>query len=590
MSDEPIQVNPPAHSEPAFAPVTESNGSPPVSVGTATPPAPASTAPPPGKNEPVEGKDSPREIIETIVFVIVLVLLLKSFVAEAFVIPTGSMAETLWGYQKRVECPECHYVFPVNCSSEVEPPKSDRREVTECLCPNCRLHIHLKEERNPPRPETGDRVLVDKSLYDLLEEPGRFDVVVFKYPEKPQKDQVPMNYIKRLVGQPGETIAIYGGDLYRTTDLRYPHRTPPSDPEELRQAKYDNDPDAQKLFTEQLDLQFARKVENQGFEIVRKSPEKMLALRRIVNDNDFQATDLRDHPHRWSGDGGWKPDNAELPRRFEHAGAGSDFAWLTYRHILRYSDRPRLITDFMGYNAANGKPYSPDPDKIMQNWIGDLMLECTATVTQPQGRLTLDLAKGVDRFQARWDLATGICTLVRLTDGKEETLDSQPTAIKKAGTYELRFANFDERLTVWVNGKLAFGDGVVYKPAKSRGPYENDLKPARIGVQGSGLSVSHLKLWRDTYYTIGRSSPNDADAELGNWAADSPAWENPEDWGPLRNLQSKTMYVQPGHYLCMGDNSPESSDGRAWGLVPRRLLLGRALLVYYPINRAGPIR
>src|SRR5213595_3659467 len=68
-----------------------------------------------------EVKDSFREVVETIVFVVVLVLLLKSFVAEAFVIPTGSMAETLYGYQKIVECPKCQYYFPVNCSVEVDP-------------------------------------------------------------------------------------------------------------------------------------------------------------------------------------------------------------------------------------------------------------------------------------------------------------------------------------------------------------------------------------------------------------------------------------------------------------------------------------
>ena len=51
-----------------------------------------------------------------------------------------------------------------------------------------------------------------------------------------------------------------------------------------------------------------------------------------------------------------------------------------------------------------------------------------------------------------------------------------------------------------------------------------------------------------------------------------------------------TWYVQPSHYLCLGDNSPESSDGRSWGLVPRRLLLGRALLVYYPFSRVERIR
>src|SRR5215471_11466060 len=79
-------------------------------------------APPPGKSGPrgkppaPEPKDTFREVVETVVFVVVLVLLLKTFIAEAFVIPTGSMATTLLGYQKVVTCPKCGFEFPVNCS------------------------------------------------------------------------------------------------------------------------------------------------------------------------------------------------------------------------------------------------------------------------------------------------------------------------------------------------------------------------------------------------------------------------------------------------------------------------------------------
>ena len=90
---------------------------------------------------PSEPKDSFREIVETVVFVIVLVLMLKTFVAEAFVIPTGSMATTLLGYHRSVTCPACGYTFPVNISDEVDPPTGQRREITGCTCPNCRLHI-----------------------------------------------------------------------------------------------------------------------------------------------------------------------------------------------------------------------------------------------------------------------------------------------------------------------------------------------------------------------------------------------------------------------------------------------------------------
>src|ERR1700756_1833565 len=97
-------------------------GRPPVTNNAAarTATAPSRTGPP-SKAASTEPKDSFREIVETVVFVVVLVLLLKSFVAEAFVIPTGSMAETLWGYQKVVVCPQCGYAFTVNCSSEVDP-------------------------------------------------------------------------------------------------------------------------------------------------------------------------------------------------------------------------------------------------------------------------------------------------------------------------------------------------------------------------------------------------------------------------------------------------------------------------------------
>src|SRR5262245_46072221 len=97
-----------------------------------------------------ENKDGVRELVECVVFVVVLVLLLKSFVSEAVVSPTGSMAETLLGYQKNVLCPECNYEFPVNCSVEVDPQQVNHSPVVGCWCPNCRKHIIFSELKNPP--------------------------------------------------------------------------------------------------------------------------------------------------------------------------------------------------------------------------------------------------------------------------------------------------------------------------------------------------------------------------------------------------------------------------------------------------------
>jgi signal peptidase I len=101
--------------------------------------------------QPPEIKDNVREIVETIVFVAVLVLLLKTFVAEAFVIPTGSMAPTLLGYHKKVTCEQCGYNFLLNASSEGDPQRGIGAQwVIGGYCPNCRFYNQILRLEQPP--------------------------------------------------------------------------------------------------------------------------------------------------------------------------------------------------------------------------------------------------------------------------------------------------------------------------------------------------------------------------------------------------------------------------------------------------------
>jgi signal peptidase I len=551
-----------------------------------------------GRKPESQPVDSVREVVETIVFVVVLVLMLKSFAAEAFVIPTGSMAQTLWGYQKVVECPDCHLEFPVNCSSEVDPSDGRLESIYACTCPNCRQRMHFPNapdwardrfsvEVRDPGWNSGDRVLVGKFVYDLLQrDPDRLDVVVFKYPgdsnfpfSGPYKSNVPMNYIKRLIGLPGETIAVHRGNVYV---LPPPEKGPRWD--DYEQALKDPELFArlwQKEPYMHVNTERDRDLFRDGkFRIIRKDPDTLLAMMRLVFDNDHFGKGMAE---RWEGDPGWRAEG----RGFRHDGKGEKVAWLHYSHLPNRANprQKQLITDFMGYNTfANSSHRSPPAE----NWANDLVLECQVTVPDnPSGELTMELSRGVDRFRARWDLrsAEGRCTLFRVNGDKESQMgESKPTALKGKGTYRLRFANVDERLTVWVDGQLPFDQGATYLPPADEGPTEaNDLEPASIGVRGAGVQVQKLKLFRDTYYTASASHPNEADASF------DPG--TPSSWkSSLEHLPVLTMYVQPDHYLCMGDNSPESSDGRSWGTVPKRLLLGRAVLVYYPFSRAGRIR
>ena len=59
-----------------------------------------------------------RETIESLAVAFILALLFKAFIAEAFVIPTGSMAPTLMGAHKDIQCEECGYQYQCGASSE----------------------------------------------------------------------------------------------------------------------------------------------------------------------------------------------------------------------------------------------------------------------------------------------------------------------------------------------------------------------------------------------------------------------------------------------------------------------------------------
>jgi len=459
---------------------------------------------------------------------------------------------------------------------------------------------------------SGDRVIVGKYIYDSgAMPPSRFDVVVFKYPKGPIDKGVPKNYIKRLMGLPGEIIAILFGQIYHYTPEEIPFFAEEGvSPDDLWQDTYmhTNDATMLKLFDEGQ------------FKIVRKPPLVQMAERRIVFDNDYPDPDL---PARWfdAGAGMWKADTTH---GFVHSGqANQAIDWLRYRHLPRPVDgawvggqtQPELICDMMGYNAIKKRPNERFPDT---NWVGDLMLEASVTVERPEGKVWFELSKGIDRFRASWDLTNGNCTVYRVGhDGVPVALkEAKTTRVKTNGTYSLRLANFDAALTVWVDRDLVFGDGVAYQPPEvpapgevaagpdgkidadslrkllmaRRGPTKNDLEPASIGSEGAAVQIHSVRLYRDTYYT--RSVTGPADVSIFGTDPALDPWFHPEAdaLDALRGLSPVTMYVQPGHYLCLGDNSPASSDSRVWGTVPARLLLGRALMVYFPFNRAGPIR
>lgn len=60
-----------------------------------------------------------------------------------------------------------------------------------------------------PAVKDGDVVLVNRMIYDASK-PKRGDVIIFK----PNGNENARSYIKRIIGLPGETIQIKGGEIY----------------------------------------------------------------------------------------------------------------------------------------------------------------------------------------------------------------------------------------------------------------------------------------------------------------------------------------------------------------------------------------
>lgn len=63
-----------------------------------------------------------------------------------------------------------------------------------------------------------------------------------------------------------------------------------------------------------------------------------------------------------------------------------------------------------------------------------------------------------------------------------------------------------------------------------------------------------------------------------------------EDYVPeeYRDAQSMSSTIVPkNEFFVLGDHRSSSNDSRAWGTVPRELIYGKAVFVYWPLEKLG---
>ena len=94
-----------------------------------------------GKPKP-KRQEGMRETIEAVAIAFILAFVFKTFEAEAFVIPTGSMAPTLYGRHKEVTCSGCNMPYTIGASQEVYQDTgiiNPAGRILGSTCPNCRF-------------------------------------------------------------------------------------------------------------------------------------------------------------------------------------------------------------------------------------------------------------------------------------------------------------------------------------------------------------------------------------------------------------------------------------------------------------------
>lgn len=522
---------------------------------------------------PHHERSSVKETLTSIIIAFVLAFVFRAFVIEAFVIPTGSMAPTLMGEHMRVNSPISGDEWAVGpwsydagrtgATAVQTGPNGRGLTVTD---PMSGVAIDLP----PQARRMGDRILVLKYLYSIYD-PQRWDVVVFKSPPEPQT-----NYIKRLIALPNEQVALIDGDVF------------------IRDAAEGAIPEGADGWS------------LPGWRIARK-PERVqrTAWQPVFNSlyTPAQGPSLPRFTPPWEpATPGW--DTSGVTYRYEGTGATG----------LGWNNQRWPITDRYPYNET------PEHHGVSRFPVSDLALSA-GIEPEADGLLAIATvrARGFD-FKA--EIAPDGVTLSAKpllppppgTPGPAEPVRvSTDEPLLRAGRItNIEFWHSDQALSLYADGELiaslpydwtptqrlrqAIGltpEEVVAQDERSGGrtlladPRAYHEARVQWEFAGGPFRLHRVGLARDIFYQPAVFTLTGHSRQEQPAAATHP---------------QSVVTLGPDHFFVLGDNSPASSDARAWddpdpwvsatiddtpNVVHRDLLIGRAFFVYFPSLLTG---
>ena len=385
---------------------------------------------------------------------------------------------------------------------------------SSCPSPGCNSRLMSNKTMSVAN---GDRILVLKCIYQFVE-PKRWDVIVFKNPTEPT-----INYIKRLIGLPGEKVQIIDGDIYIDDKIA---RKPPKVQNELWMPVYNNDYQPVKpqegYFNGHTWDQPFRNVEGSNWIITDPDKPTIFSLESSPGQNHTI---------------------------FYDTSTGNDFrATYAYDDVDTYSYMP-ICSDLM------------------------VRFDCKA---DSEGHVGIALSKYETTYRAQVLFSTGTMTVTRQEQGRPpEELDSTSIPMLKANERKLiKFANVDHLLIFqYGSEKLIYDLG---RDMEDAGPIPEDSEP-RVEIFGSGkLKLSHIAISRDIHYTEPTYSSRNGQTRA---TKDNPFILEDDQFFVLGdnspNSEDGRLWDSPGL-------ANKGLPRYRMGTVPRDYLVGKALFVYWP--------
>jgi len=459
-----------------------------------------------------------RLLVEGVILLVAGLLVLRAWYLQGLVSPchvtSGSMAEVLLGVHREVTCADCGYTFACDAAAE---PVGFR-----AVCPNCG---YAGNDLEAQPDVAGDGLLINKSAFELRG-PRRWEVVAMESPQ--DASQI---LVKRVVGLPGESVQIRGGDVYIDGEIQ------------------------------------------------RKTLSQQRAMRVLVYDANYPPRRDPPLPPRWRGQQEDSPWDSAKGRFFHPASSDKDsIDWLVYCHWRRVPGQPgqvreEAITDICGYNQTR-----PRRDEDV-HVVSDLAISLRLMKTFGEGLLLIRATDGREEFQVSIDPAANHYQVFQNGRPVPASRGRLPRPVEEM---LIEMSLFDQQFLLAFDGRTVLtwpydrteGDRQAVSwwhaltpcpPPDGRGETfrtasQPTARPLRIGAKGLGVVLRDLRVYRDVYYThpVGPQ---------WRWALEEP------------------LRLAEDEYFVLGDNSPISEDSRSWPegpAVDAKSLIGKPLVVLYP--------